>query len=278
MAWSLEGRFDATYFTLTLIAALCLHAGTNMINDYFDFKSGCDLHPTYKEFWAPFFGGSRLLPDGALTPRDVYIASVSCFALSGIISGYLAIEKGPVIILLGVIGVLSGYLYVTQLAPRGVGEIFVGLNFGPLMVLGSYYVQTQMISLKPLVASIPLGLLITAVLLINEVPDYDADKSVGKSTLVVRLGRRRAASVYGILMLSSYGATLLGSAFSLMPITALLAFFTTPMALRVVYLARKNYDHPRKLIPANVGTILVHLFTGILLCKAYVVTRYIAGL
>jgi 1,4-dihydroxy-2-naphthoate octaprenyltransferase len=249
-----------------------------MINDYFDFKSGCDLHPTYEEFWAPFFGGSRLLPEGVLNPRDVYIASLLSFAVSGIIGVYLALERGLVIVLLGVIGVLSGYFYVTQLATRGVGELFVGLNFGPLMVLGSYYVQAQTIPLEPLVASIPVGLLIAAVLWINEIPDYDADKRVGKNTLVVRLGRKRAADVYGVLMLSTYAVILLGISLSLMPVLTLLSFLSAPLAIRAVFVARRNYGDPRKLVPANAGTIRVHLFTGLLLCIAYVISAHITGL
>lgn len=278
IAWNLLRVFNATYFMLTLIAALCLHAGTNMINDYFDFKSGCDLHPIYKEFWAPFFGGSRLLPENMLNPRDVYIASLLSFALGGIIGVYLALERGLVILLFGVAGVLSGYFYVTHLATRGVGEFFVSLNFGPLMVLGSYYVQAQMIALEPLVASIPVGLLIADVLWINEIPDYDADKHVGKNTLVVRLGRKRAADVYGMLMFSTYAVILLGVFLSLMPVLTLVSFLTAPLAIRAVYVAKRNYGDSRKLISANAGTILVHLFTGLLLSIAYVISGYMAGL
>jgi len=278
VAWNLFRVFNATYFVLTLIAALCLHAGTNMINDYFDFRSGCDLHPTYKEFWAPFFGGSRLLPENMLNPRDVYIASLLSFGLGGIIGVYLALERGLVILLLGATGFLSGYFYVTQLATRGVGEFFVSLNFGPLVVFGSYYVQAQMMALEPLVASLPVGLLIAAVLWINEIPDYDADKHVGKNTLVVRLGRKRAADVYGMLMFSTYAVILLGVSLSLMPMFTLLSFLTAPVAIRAVYVAKRNYGNPRKLIPANAGTILVHLFTGLLLCIGYVISGFASGL
>jgi len=278
IAWNMLRVFNATYFILTLTAALCLHAGTNMINDYFDFRSGCDLHPIYKEFWAPFFGGSRLLPEKILNPRDVYIASLLSFGLGGLIGLHLALERGIVIILLGVTGVLSGYFYVTHLATRGVGEFFVSLNFGPLMVFGSYYVQAQTMALKPLVASIPVGLLIASVLLINEIPDYDADKRVGKNTLVVRLGRKRAADVYGMLMFLTYAVILLEVSLSLMPVLTLLSFLTAPLAIRAVYVAKRNYEEPRKLVPANVGTILVHLFTGLLLCVAYVISGYVAGL
>ncbi len=242
-----------------------------MINDFFDFKSGCDLHPIYKEFWAPFFGGSRLLPEGILDPRDVYIAALFSFGLGAAIGVYLALARGLVIILLGFFGVLSGYFYVKQLATRGIGELFVGLNYGPLIVLGSYYVQARALALEPLMASLPVGLLITAVLWVNEIPDYEADKQVGKNTLVVKLGKKRAADIYGILVFGAYVAIVVGVSSSLMPALTLLSLITVPLSIRTVNVARKNCENPRKLVAANFGTILVHLFTGILLCIAYVV-------
>lgn len=275
IAWNLLHVFNAFYFMLTLTGALCLHAGTNMINDYFDFKSGCDLHPIYQKFWTAFFGGSRLLPGGKLNPQHVYIASLFSFGLGSIIGIYLSLERGALIIFLGLVGLLSGYFYVNQLATRGIGEFFVGLNFGPLIVLGSYYVQAQKVALEPLAASIPVGLLIANVLWINEIPDYEADRYVGKNTLIVRLGKKKAADAYGLLMLSAYAAILLGIFLSLMPTLTLLSFITVPLAIKSVYVARRNYDNSMKLVPANAGTVLVHLFTGLLLCLAYVISDYI---
>jgi len=116
------------------------------------------------------------------------------------------------------------------------------------------------------------------VLWINEIPDYYADAKAGKKTLVTRIGTKRAADVYGVLMFSTYAAILLGVSLSLMPVLTLLSFLTAPLAIRAVYVARRNYGDPRKLIPANAGTVLVHLFTGLLLCIAYVISGYIAGL
>jgi len=95
-----------------------------------------------------------------------------------------------------VIGVLSGYFYTAEFAPRGVGEIIVGLNFGPLLVIGSFFVQTQIITYESIAASVPLGILILEVLWVNEIPDFDADARAGKKTLVTRIGRKKAADVY----------------------------------------------------------------------------------
>jgi len=276
VAWFSLRTFDLTYFVLSLISAVCVNAGTNLANDYFDYKSGCDLVNT--DFSSPFSGGSGLLPGGVLNPRKVYIAALVSFALAGLIGVFLALTRGWVIVVLGLMGVFSGYFYTTQLAPRGIGEFIVGLNLGPLVVIGSYYVQTQTITLEPIVASIPIGILILAVLWINEIPDYYADTKAGKKTLVTRIGRKRAADVYGMLMVSTYAIILLGVSLSLMQVSTLLSLLTIPLAIKAVNVARRNYEDPRKLIPANAGTVIVHLFTGLLLCIAYVITGYMAGL
>jgi len=276
IAWYRVGVFNTTHLVLTLMATLCLHAGTNMINDYFDHKSGCDLHPIYQEFWAPFFGGSRLLPEGVLNPHDVHIAALLSFGLGGLIGVFLALETGWVIILLGVIGVFSGYFYVKHLSIRGVGELFVGLNFGPFMVIGSYYVQVQTFAAEPIVASIPIGLLIANVLWINEIPDYIADQAAGKKTLVVRLGRKRAADVYAILMLATYTSIVLGVGLRLIPAYSLMALATVPIALKAIKVARKHHDEPSKMVSANASTILVHLFTGLLLTSGYLLSVLLA--
>jgi len=267
VAWRSTGVFNRPYFVLSLIAALCLHAGANMANDYFDYKSGCDL--MNKEFVSPFSGGSRLLPEGALKPRNVHIAALLSFGLASLIGVFLALERGWIIILFGVIGIFSGYFYTTRLATSVVGELSVGINFGPLMVLGSYYVQTPRLTLEPLVASVPVGLLIANVLWINEIPDYGADKSVGKNTCVVRLGRKRSADVYAVIMMAAYGSIILGTIMKLMPTATLVALISMPMALKAIKIAREHYEEPLKLVPANAATIKIHLLTGLLLALGY---------
>ncbi len=276
VAWSLFRVFNVTYFVLSLIGAVCVNAGTNLANDYFDYKSGCDLVDT--DFSSPFSGGSGLLPKGVLDPRKVYIASLVSFVLAGLIGMFLAVTRGWIILVLGLIGVFSGYFYTTQLAPRGIGEFVVGLNCGPLVVIGSYYAQTRTIGLDPIVASIPIGILILAVLWINEIPDYYADAKAGKKTLVTRIGRKRAADAYSLLMFSTYAVILVAVSLSLMPVLSLLSFLTAPLTIKAVYVARRRYGDSRKLIPANASTVLVHLSVGLLLCIAYIISGYVAGL
>lgn len=247
-----------------------------MIDDYFDYKSGCDLHSTYEEFWAPFFGGSRMLPLGLLEPRHVYVAALLSFALGGAIGVFLALETGYIVVLLGVVAVVSGYYYVTHLSTWGLGEFFVFLNFGPLMVIGSYYVQVSTFAAEPIIASIPIGLLLASVLWINEIADYIADRTVGKKTLVVRLGRKKAVGAYTMLMVAPYAFIVLSIGLRVMPVYAGLALATTPLAAKAMKVAMAHFEEPSKMVSANALTVQVHLFTGLLLILGYVLSA-VAG-
>jgi len=270
IAWAREDIFHGGLFVLTLLGALLLHAGANMINDYFDHLLGTDAINV--EFVRPFTGGSRMIQEGLLTPRQVLTASVLCLALGSLVGLYLASVRGWVILLLGVIGLFSAVFYVTpafSLSAIGMGELVIGLNFGVLMTLGAYYVQTGQFSWEPVVASLPVALLIAGVLYINEFQDAAADAAVGRRHLVVRLGKRLAAQGYAVLMVAVYLtlalSVLLGG---VTPIT-LLGLLTIPLSAKAVRVARTYYDDPQRLTPANATTIQVHLLTGLLIILGY---------
>jgi 1,4-dihydroxy-2-naphthoate octaprenyltransferase len=267
MAWNSIRSFNPAYFVLALIGGMCLHLGTNIINDYFDFRSGCDAINT--EGLSPISGGSRVLLENLLKPQTAYFVALSLFGVAGLIGIVLSVAVGWLVLLLGAIGVVSGYFYVTQLATRGVGELVVGLNFGPLMVLGSYYVQTHNLVLGPLVASVPVGLLITAILWINEIPDYTADKAVDKKTLVVRVGRKHAADLYAAIVTVAYVWTIAMIALKQMPLASVIVLATLPLAMKAISVARRHYENSRVMISANLATIQMHLSFGVLLMMGY---------
>jgi len=272
VAWAATGTFHVGYFVLTLLGALCLHAGTNMTNDYFDHTWGSDEINT--EFANPFTGGSRLIQMGLVRPEVYLREGLLFFAAGSLIGVILWLTRGPLVLWLGLIGLFSGYFYTApplRLAGTGLGELLIGLNFGPLMVLGSYYTLTQTISWEPVLASLPVGLLIALVVWINQFQDMRADAAVGKRHWVVRLGRKRAATVYGLLLalvyLSLVAAVFLGDATPF----SLLGLLTAPLAVRACQVARTHYDHPRELVPANAATIQIHLLTGGLLTLGYLI-------
>ncbi|MFX0044934.1 MAG: 1,4-dihydroxy-2-naphthoate octaprenyltransferase [Candidatus Hermodarchaeota archaeon] len=271
VAWALTGVFLWDVFLLTLVAGVCLHLGANISNDYFDHKSGAD--DINVEFVRPFTGGSRMIQRGLLTPREVLSGSMVFFAIAALIGIYLAFTRGLLLLVIGGVGGLSGFFYTAppiRLVTRGIGEVFIGLNFGVLMVLGSYYVQAQSIAWEPVVASLPVAFLITAVLYINEFPDAGADEAAGKRTLVVRLGKRRAAKGYAVIMFAVFFSLVAGVAMQLESWYALTGLATVPMAIFAARHALVHYDNTMILVPANVATILTHLLTGLFMTAGYI--------
>lgn len=272
-----ESCFSLGYFLLTFVGAICLQAASNMSNDYFDHLAGTDENNSEL---TPFSGGSRVIQDGTLGARQVLIVSTALYLVGAAVGLYLAVVRGWPVLWLGLIGVFLAFFHNAppfKLYYRvpGLGELAVGLGFGPVTVLGAYYVQAQQLSLGALWASIPVGLLIAAVLYINEFPDYQADKSVGKKTLVVALGRERAVWGYIALLVSAYLVIVSGVVLRVMPLTALLALLSVPLAYRSIQGALRFHSDTPQLIPTNATTIQIHLLTGLLLCAGYIVARFL---
>ena len=276
IAWNHQGYLMWGYFWLTLIAAILFQAGANTANDYFDHLSGADA--INKEFISPFTGGSRVIQEGEVTPRQMLTIAITSYLLGSALGVYLAVSRGWFILALGLIGLIGGYFYTAppfRWAHRGIGEVMIGLNFGVLCVLGSYYVQTQRFSWEALLASLPVALLIIEVLFINEIPDFQADKAVGKNHWVVRLGRRKSAILYAILLLVTYIIILASVLTRFLPPMTLITFITAPLALIISLNALKNYDISARLKPSNAGTIITHLSLGLLLSLGYLLDKII---
>lgn len=264
-------KIHLPYFLLALLAAVFLHGGTNILNDYFDYLSGNDL--LYRgQKNPPFDGGSPFLIQGVLKPGEVYRVGVLLLGIGAAIGLLLAYLRGWPLLALGLLGLFSGYFYVEprlNLAGRGWGELAVGLCFGPLSVLGAYFVQAQRLTLSPLISSLPLGVLIANVLFLNQFPDLEADREVGKTHWVVRLGRERASRAFVALSLSVYLLIGLGAGLRLLPPLSLLGLLTLPLSLQALALTQRHHSDSPRLRPAQALTILNHLLTGLLLCLAY---------
>ena len=273
VAWHETGIFFLGYFFLSLIAAVFYHAGINVLNDYFDYLNGTDnINQTGL---SPFTGGSRMIQNKIMTPGETYILGVLFLITGSIIGLYLAYERGIFLLLIGTMGLFSGYYYTAPpvfFAGRGLGELLVGLNFGVLSVAGSYYVQAQGFSFAAVFASLPLLFLIAAILYINEFPDYDADKAVGKNHLVVYLGMERARWGFLSIVAGAYISIIAGVILDLLPITAL---FVTPAAILGIKAVKglfENYKKTVELIPSIKATIVCHLATGIGLIVIFLVS------
>ena len=149
------------------------------------------------------------------------------------------------------------------------------IGSGPLIVVGSYYVQAQRVTNEALWASIPIGLLGAALIWINEFPDYVADKAAGKNTLVVVLGRRRAVWGYVALLVGCYMAVAVGVGLSLLPTALLLMFLTLPLAYNNIRGAIRHHNNTPALLPTNAATIKLYMANSVLLCIGYGVARFL---
>ena len=280
LAWELTGTFSWGIFLLALVGGASVQVATNMFNDYFDFKSGNDLQVKHHN---PFAGGGRILTAGLVSLRSHLIVSTGSLLIGIIIGFYFLFTLNvPYLFWIGLIGVLSCYFYVGppfRLAYRGIGEFFVGLNFGPIMTLGTFYVLTGSLDPRAFFASLPVGLLVTAILWINEFPDMDADKAVGKKTLVLRLGYAKSVTVYTVLVVFSYllvAAYIILGLFPLRYATTLLVFLSLPVAFKAIKTLQTNYKDPHAIIPANAGTIMLHLSFGVLMILGFVVGGFLS--
>ncbi|MHA2140891.1 MAG: 1,4-dihydroxy-2-naphthoate octaprenyltransferase [Candidatus Thorarchaeota archaeon] len=271
MAWGTHGVFLWDIFLLTLIVGVCLHLGANISNDYFDHISTAD--DINVEYVRPFTGGSRMIQLGWLSPREVLAGSFVAFGIAAVIGIYLAFTRDMLLLVFGIVGAASGFFYTAppfRFVSRGYGEVFIGLNFGILMVLGSYFIQVLTLAWEPVVASLPLAILITAVLYINEFPDAKADEAAGKLTIVVRLGRKRAATGYGVLMVFVYSTMMIGILLNFVSLYAMVALTTLPLAIFATRHAIEHHSNTPVLVPANAATVVNHLLTGLYLTLAYI--------
>ena len=252
---------------LTILGGCLLHIGTNTANDYFDHTSGTD-EANYN-YMVPFSGGSRSIQMGLISAKGMLIVSLLSFLSSALVGIPLIIKAGNMILWLGIIGAVSGFFYTAPpfrfASRRGVGEFLIGMNFGPLMVVGSTLVQTGQILPEALLAGIPIGFLVAAIVYVNEFPDHDGDKATGKNTLIVVFGPEKARLGYVLLVGCAFTSIIAMVASGIFPLLSLIAMPAAWFGIKAIQTLYKYYND-RLLQPANAGTINMHLTTGLLFC------------
>ncbi len=265
-AWYREGVFHPWLLALSLLAGILYHGGLNLLNDYFDHLNRTDdvnPHPL-----TPFAGGSRVIQDGLISAGGVLAFSAGLLVAGSVVGLYLTYIRGVRLLIVGAVGLLLGVFYSApplKFASRGLGELVVALNFGVLTVTGSYLVQTGYISIEAMVVSLPIAFLVVAILYVNEFPDYTADRTCGKRNMVVRIGLWRGRWGLFVLTALSYASLVFCVVMGYLPALSLVALATLPLSVRASLGLMKNYNRPRKLLPAIRSTISAHFSTGILL-------------
>ena len=246
---------------LTLVGAILAHISVNVLNDYFDYRSGIDLATKR----TPFSGGSGILPAGLLKAQQVYLLGLASLIGVGAIGIYFTFEYGWAILPLGILGMVVIYLYTTHITKNPLlCAIAPGLGFGPLMVVGTYFTQTGEYALTAGLASLVPGFLVSNLLLLNQFPDVEADKVASRRHIPIAFGRRFSSRVYAVLMLATYVSLAAAVGFGVLPLTALIGLLTLPLAAKTVMGALKNYDDMEKLMPSLGMNIQVILLTTLL--------------
>ena len=269
IAWyeskELGGNFNLGYAFLAGFGLLLAHISVNVFNEYFDYQSGID----FKTSKTPFSGGSGALPDGLITPRQALWLGIGSLLAAAAIGIYFSIVSGWPLVPLLVIAAICIVLYTPFMLKKNWPEWIPGLGLGILPILGAYFVHTGGYTLPVILASIPSGILVHNLLLLNEFPDVEADDIADRRTLPMVIGKGKASWVYSVLTVVVYlwiiGSVVAGQ----MPVFSLIALLTIPLAIKAIKGSFQHQDMTR-LIPAMANNVLVVLLTQLLLGIGYI--------
>ncbi|HMV29251.1 MAG TPA: 1,4-dihydroxy-2-naphthoate polyprenyltransferase [Anaerolineales bacterium] len=247
LAWH-DGSFQLLPALAALLVALLLQVGSNVANDVFDFERGADT--------AERLGPVRVTQAGYLTPSQVKTGMVVIFAFAAVLGLYLATLRGWTVIWLGAAAILSAVAYTGGPYPlgyHGLGDVFVFLFFGLAAVAGTYFVQVGYVSPAAWWMAVPVGLIVTAILVVNNLRDLENDRKAGKRTLAVRFGEEGAKAEYLLLMLIAYLIVPVLVWMNIIPIGALLAWLSLPIAIRTLRTVFTQKGKPLNVALAGTG-------------------------
>jgi 1,4-dihydroxy-2-naphthoate octaprenyltransferase len=233
------GHFDPFAFVAALLGAIFIQVGTNLSNDYSDARRGADTEDR--------LGPVRVTAGGLVPPRQVLLATYVTFGVAVLCGVYLIAVAGWGLLAVGAASILAGVLYTGGPRPygyEGLGELFVFLFFGIVAVAGSYYVQVQHLPWQAFACAVPVGLLASAILVVNNVRDIDTDRRAGKRTLAVRLGRRRTRTLYTAMLAVAFACAPLPWLLGSMSAWLLLPWVAIPLAVSLARVVRTRVDGP----------------------------------
>ena len=258
-----------TTFVFVFLGGSFLHLAANTYNDYFDWTSGTDQ--INNDYFLQLSGGSRAIELGLISEKQLFKLATSFVFLAGLMGLGVMSTLGDnkfELFYYGLAGAFSAYFYtgypLRLVARKGIGEVLIGLNYGPLMTMGTVFAMSGTHNWDAFLFGVPLGILTTAILWINQFPDRDSDEIAGKNHLVVVLGLEKASWGYLLLMISAFSSIYLLYNYNIIQQGALLSLLALPVALYFSYKVITSYN-TRELAIANWGTIGIHSITGILM-------------
>ena len=264
--WSQNGSIEYFDALLTFAGVMALHASVDLLNDYWDFKRGIDTKTTRTKM----SGGTGVLPEGLLKPSSVYRAGVFFLVLGALIGSYFVITYGILIAIILGFAILSIYFYSTKIVDSGLGEFFVAVK-GSMIVIGTFYIQSGEVNIESILAGIVIGTLSSLVLFIASFPDHDADKSKGRKTLVITVGKEKARKLFWIFPLFAYGVIVIGVVLNYLPVFTLISLMSFPLIIKSGIGLQKNYDSVENLVPYMSSTLKFSRLTGILFVISFLI-------
>lgn len=272
MAWAKGHPVNLFLFVLVVIGVTVNHFALNMVDDVLDYRHAVDLQKGgAKNF---FTGGSGVLPEGLLKDTQMLAVAGLFFVTTAAIGAYLTYVCGWPVLALGIFGMASSIFYTAppiRFGYRGFGELGLLVNFGPVIVMGSYYVQAQSLSIEPLIASFVPGFMMWSMIVINEIPDYETDRRGGKWNLVARFGKKAGAVLYGAGLTIAYGILIFAAGAQMLSPFILLGLVSLPFAVKSFAVMGRHLNDPLAMAPANLAMIKVHSLTGAAMIIAYLI-------
>jgi 1,4-dihydroxy-2-naphthoate polyprenyltransferase len=266
-----EGTFHPGIFLITLFSSLFLQIGANYFNEYFDYRYGLDSLES--------LGASTVIFRNEMTEAQVLAGGIGSFVIAALLGVLLIYLVGPAILLFGLAGIATAYFYSAwpfKFASRGLGDIMVYLAMGLLMTWGAYYVQIPHWSWRAFAASVPVGFLVTAILNMNNVRDYQEDLAVQKRTLPVRFGQVFGKRYHAVLLIGSYVAVSIFALVGLLPLYSLIVWVTFPLAFKNVRAVLAATER-KVFVIGTKRTALLHLQFGVVLALGIVVAAMMHG-
>ncbi|MBM3700194.1 MAG: prenyltransferase [Actinobacteria bacterium] len=264
IAWYYQGTVNAWHAILAGLGLVFTHISVNTFNDYFDFKSGIDLRTEV----TPFSGGSGMLKAKLLKPKHVLWTGIIALLMAIPIGVYFTIIKGLLLLPVLFVAALCVVLYSPLILKLHWPEWSAGLGLGMLPVVGSYFVQTGTYSLKLFIAAVPSLILVHNLLLLNEFPDIEADRSGGRRTLPITMGIKNAGIVYSVLAAAVYAWIIANAAIGIAPVWTLISLATIPFSVMAV-IGLFRIKKPGSIINAMKNNVIVVLITQLMLAIGY---------
>ena len=259
--------FDAV---LTFLGVLALHTSVDLLNDYWDFKRGIDS----KTVKTKMSGGSGVLPEGLLEPKQVYRAGIIFLIIGGLIGTYFVVTDGIIIGIILAFAILSIYFYSTKIVNWGLAEVFVTIK-GTLIVIGTCYIQTSQINESMVLGGIVVGVLSSFVLFITSFPDYNIDKAKGRKTLIISLGLKRSCIVFWLFPIVVYALTIASIILDLFPVICIIIFLTFPLLIKSGKKLKTSYNKLVDLIPIMGSTLVFSRITGAIFFVCFIIDELI---